>query len=96
MVLSVSLRSMSVLAKHGLSSLPTMLRLIVVPAWSIRWVAVGVLLLLGSYLFTSSQSPGFGEDDYQTCVKNGIISQDGTDMNLPLDESGRFTDEVGL
>ncbi|EER17223.1 isoleucyl-tRNA synthetase, cytoplasmic, putative, partial [Perkinsus marinus ATCC 50983] len=40
------------------------------------------------------QSPGFGEDDYQTCVKNGIISKDGTDMNLPLDESGRFTEEV--
>ncbi|KAF4729005.1 hypothetical protein FOZ62_010322 [Perkinsus olseni] len=40
------------------------------------------------------QSPGFGEDDYQTCVKNGIISKDGTDMNLPVDEAGRFTDEV--
>mmetsp|Transcript_20141 Transcript_20141/g.16844 ORF Transcript_20141/g.16844 Transcript_20141/m.16844 type:complete len:92 (+) Transcript_20141:300-575(+) len=30
------------------------------------------------------QAPGFGEDDYQTCAKNGIIDKDGTDMNLPV------------
>lgn len=37
-------------------------------------------------------APGFGVDDYRTCVKAGIIRAD--DPPVPLDENGRFLDII--
>ncbi|CAG8601089.1 3576_t:CDS:10, partial [Paraglomus occultum] len=39
------------------------------------------------------QAPAFGEDDYRICLENGIITEDGF-LPCPVDEQGRFTDEV--
>ncbi|KAK6013836.1 Anticodon-binding domain protein [Ostertagia ostertagi] len=39
------------------------------------------------------QAPYFGEVDYQNCLENGIITKD-MKIICPVDESGRFTDEV--
>jgi isoleucyl-tRNA synthetase len=38
--------------------------------------------------------PAFGEDDYNVCISNNIISRDGSDMPFPLDANGRFLAEV--
>lgn len=38
-------------------------------------------------------APYFGEDDYRVCLKAGIISK-SSDVICPLDDSGRFTNEV--
>ena len=37
-------------------------------------------------------APGFGEDDYATCVANGII-QPGK-APVPIDQDGKFTPVV--
>ncbi|CAG8774614.1 14412_t:CDS:2, partial [Funneliformis caledonium] len=39
------------------------------------------------------QAPAFGEDDYRICLENRIISEDGS-LPCPVDEQGRFTQEV--
>ncbi|KJH52809.1 isoleucine--tRNA ligase [Dictyocaulus viviparus] len=39
------------------------------------------------------QAPYFGEIDYQICLENGIITKD-MKIICPVDESGRFTEEV--
>ncbi|KIH68320.1 isoleucine--tRNA ligase [Ancylostoma duodenale] len=39
------------------------------------------------------QAPYFGEIDYQICLENGIITKD-MKIICPVDESGRFTQEV--
>eukprot|EP01006_Ploeotia_vitrea_P039337 TRINITY_DN66336_c6_g5_i1.p1 TRINITY_DN66336_c6_g5~~TRINITY_DN66336_c6_g5_i1.p1 ORF type:complete len:1091 (-),score=171.65 TRINITY_DN66336_c6_g5_i1:1267-4485(-) len=39
------------------------------------------------------QAPGFGEDDYRVCLKNGIITKD-TAPPCPIDEGGKFTEAV--
>ncbi|PIO55122.1 tRNA ligase class I, partial [Teladorsagia circumcincta] len=39
------------------------------------------------------QAPYFGEVDYQNCLENRIITKD-MKIICPVDESGRFTDEV--
>ncbi|KAK0426729.1 hypothetical protein QR680_009868 [Steinernema hermaphroditum] len=39
------------------------------------------------------QAPYFGEIDYDICLKSGIIRKD-TKIICPIDEKGRFTDEV--
>jgi len=38
-------------------------------------------------------APAFGEDDYRVCLANGLISK-GRDVPCPVNDSGRFTDEV--
>ena len=39
------------------------------------------------------QAPGFGEDDHRVTVAHGVITPE--DMPpCPLDDAGRFTDEV--
>ncbi|CAI1803028.1 hypothetical protein SEUBUCD646_0B00490 [Saccharomyces eubayanus] len=38
-------------------------------------------------------APAFGEEDYNACLKNGIISEDSKLPN-PIDDLGRFTEEV--
>ncbi|XP_062589372.1 isoleucine--tRNA ligase, cytoplasmic-like [Saccostrea cucullata] len=38
-------------------------------------------------------SPYFGEDDYRVCLKYGVITQ-GMDIISPVDETGKFTDEI--
>ncbi|CAE7231287.1 ileS [Symbiodinium sp. CCMP2592] len=40
------------------------------------------------------QAPAFGEDDNRVCTGAGIILKDGTGMVCPIDDDGRFTDEV--
>jgi isoleucyl-tRNA synthetase len=37
-------------------------------------------------------APGFGEDDYHTCVKNGLIEQGKAPV--PIDFDGKFTEGV--
>ncbi|CAI2178414.1 4341_t:CDS:10 [Funneliformis geosporum] len=39
------------------------------------------------------QAPAFGEDDYRICLENKIITEDGK-LPCPVDEQGRFTQEV--
>mmetsp|Transcript_13786 Transcript_13786/g.54523 ORF Transcript_13786/g.54523 Transcript_13786/m.54523 type:complete len:1146 (-) Transcript_13786:51-3488(-) len=39
------------------------------------------------------QAPAFGEDDYLVCIANGVIKKGG-ELPCPLDENGRFTDQV--
>ncbi|QLQ79222.1 hypothetical protein HG537_0B05690 [Torulaspora globosa] len=38
-------------------------------------------------------APAFGEEDYNACLKNGIIEEDGFLPN-PVDDAGKFTPEV--
>jgi len=38
------------------------------------------------------QAPGFGEDDYRVCLREGIIEK--TKLPCPVDDNGRFTAEV--
>ncbi|CEP18571.1 hypothetical protein [Parasitella parasitica] len=38
-------------------------------------------------------APAFGEDDYRVCLAHGAITSDGK-LPLPIDDSGKFTDEV--
>lgn len=38
-------------------------------------------------------APGFGEDDYQACLKNKLIQKDGK-IVCPIDDNGCFTSEV--
>ncbi|CAE7572561.1 Iars1 [Symbiodinium natans] len=40
------------------------------------------------------QAPAFGEDDNRVCLGAGIIQKDGSGMVCPIDDDGRFTDEV--
>lgn len=40
------------------------------------------------------QAPTFGEDDYRVCVANGVT--DKFQLPNPLDDNGRFTDQVPL
>lgn len=37
-------------------------------------------------------APGFGEDDYQSCVKNGLVEQGKAPV--PIDADGKFTDAI--
>ena len=37
-------------------------------------------------------APGFGVDDYRTCVKAGIIKPD--DPPVPIDDNGRYYDII--
>ena len=37
-------------------------------------------------------APGFGVEDYKVCLKNGLIRPDNPPV--PLDENGRFTDQI--
>ena len=39
-------------------------------------------------------APAFGEEDYNACLKNGIISEEDKVPN-PLDDAGKFTEEIG-
>ncbi|OQR66460.1 isoleucine--tRNA ligase [Tropilaelaps mercedesae] len=39
------------------------------------------------------QAPYFGEDDYRTCLANGVITKD-QEIVCPLESSGRFIDPV--
>eukprot|EP01083_Nonionella_stella_P031113 85190_1 len=39
------------------------------------------------------QAPGFGEDDFRVCLKNGII-QKGEGVVCPVDPNGRFDESV--
>eukprot|EP01095_Lingulamoeba_sp_RSL-Kostka_P013003 TRINITY_DN525_c5_g1_i2.p1 TRINITY_DN525_c5_g1~~TRINITY_DN525_c5_g1_i2.p1 ORF type:complete len:1178 (+),score=473.15 TRINITY_DN525_c5_g1_i2:44-3577(+) len=39
------------------------------------------------------QAPGFGEDDFRVCLKEGIIKK-GEKIPLPLDPNAQFTNEV--
>ena len=56
-------------------------------------------ILVGSYVKADSgtgvvhQAPGFGDEDYKVCLKNGIITKGGF-IPCPVDESGRFTSQV--
>lgn len=38
------------------------------------------------------QAPGFGEDDYQVCLKKGLI--DAGDAPVPIDQDGKFTAKI--
>lgn len=38
-------------------------------------------------------APAFGEEDYNVCLKNGIIQEDD-DLPNPVDDAGKFTSEV--
>lgn len=38
-------------------------------------------------------SPAFGEDDYNVCLKYGVIAED-LDLPNPVDDAGKFTKEV--
>ncbi|PIK35480.1 putative isoleucine--tRNA ligase, cytoplasmic isoform X2 [Apostichopus japonicus] len=55
-------------------------------------------VVTGTYVTNDSgtgivhQAPYFGHDDYAVCMENGIITKD--DVICPVDESGRFTEEV--
>lgn len=37
-------------------------------------------------------APGFGEDDYQSCVKSGLIEPGKAPV--PIDADGKFTDAI--
>lgn len=37
-------------------------------------------------------APAFGEDDYRVCVENGVVTK--SELPCPVDEDGRFTNEV--
>ncbi|MFH4976139.1 hypothetical protein AB6A40_002848 [Gnathostoma spinigerum] len=56
-------------------------------------------VLMGSFVTTDQgtgvvhQAPYFGEIDYQVCLENGIITKDMKSV-CPVDNCGRFTDEV--
>ena len=39
-------------------------------------------------------APAFGEEDYKACMANGVIRK-GESLVCPIDENGRFTEEVG-
>ena len=39
------------------------------------------------------QAPAFGEDDYRVCIKHGVVGK-GEDLPCPVDDDGKFTDEV--
>lgn len=39
------------------------------------------------------QAPAFGEDDHRICLENGVLRPDEMPP-CPIDDSGRFTDEV--
>ena len=36
-------------------------------------------------------SPAFGADDFDACIKHGIIQKDGTNMFMPIDDNGNYT-----
>jgi len=38
-------------------------------------------------------SPAFGEEDYNACLRHGVINR-GEAIACPIDDNGRFTDEV--
>jgi isoleucyl-tRNA synthetase len=38
------------------------------------------------------QAPGFGEDDYQVCIRHGLIEQG--DAPVPIDSDGKFTSKI--
>lgn len=57
----------------------------------------GCFKVLGAEFVTNSDgtgivhmAPGFGDDDYKTCLKAGIIKP--ADPLVPVDSSGRFTE----
>ena len=39
-------------------------------------------------------APAFGEDDYRVCLENNIIDKNGDRLICPVDDSGRFTNNV--
>ena len=39
-------------------------------------------------------APSFGEDDFNLCIKENIINKDFTNLFLPVDENGKFTNQV--
>ena len=39
------------------------------------------------------QAPAFGEDDYRCCIKHGVVAK-GESLPCPVDDDGKFTDEV--
>jgi isoleucyl-tRNA synthetase len=38
------------------------------------------------------QSPGFGEEDYNACIKNGLINPG--EAPVPIDQDGKFVDKI--
>ncbi|RHY02101.1 hypothetical protein DYB36_005671 [Aphanomyces astaci] len=40
------------------------------------------------------QAPAYGEEDYRVCLKNGVVTK--TLLPDPLDDNGKFTDQVPL
>ena len=40
------------------------------------------------------QAPGFGEDDFRVCLKYKMITTDINSVPCPVDEEGKFTDQV--
>ena len=40
------------------------------------------------------QAPAFGEDDYRVCLREGIFDLQTTGVPCPVNDSGKFTDEV--
>ncbi|VVU94326.1 tRNA synthetases class I (I, L, M and V) [seawater metagenome] len=39
-------------------------------------------------------APAFGEDDFRVCEDNGIVNKKGDRLVCPVDESGKFTNQV--
>lgn len=39
-------------------------------------------------------APAFGEDDFRVCLNNNVITKKGERLVCPVDESGRFTNQI--
>ena len=59
----------------------------------------GCFAVIGADFVTTSAgtgivhcAPGFGEDDFQACVKQGLIAP--AEAPVPMDQDGRFTDAI--
>lgn len=39
-------------------------------------------------------APAFGEDDFNLCISSNIINKEFTNLFMPVDDNGKFTDEV--
>lgn len=69
------------------------------PYFKEQMAATAFRVISGDYVTSDSgtgivhNAPSFGEEDYQVCLENGVISEDTAAPN-PVDDNGKFTKEV--